>query len=299
MNFRKLRYFCTVASEGSISKAAEKLFVAQPALSRQISELEEELGTPLFNRLARGISLTAAGKIFLEDAEKLLAQMEQAKSRALLASQGKVGNLNIGLIEYFSWHRSVVQPIRLFREEHQDVSMQLSTWETSIDIQQRILDGELDCGFAFNRPMDDKRMQGFSVLSVDFLLAVPANSPLAKRKSVRMSELAREPFVWIPREVSPLHYDRCLMLCNQAGFSPRIAQTATTESGRLSLVAAGVGCAIVTSAGVLWKPEQVALLNLSDVDLTINLELVWSHQNESPTLANFISAVKRSTVGAD
>lgn len=294
MNFRKLRYFCVVASEGSISKAAEKLFVAQPALSRQIGELEEELGTPLFHRLARGISLTAAGKTFLEDANKLLAHMDQARERAILASQGKIGSLTIGLIEYFSWHLSIVQPIRLFREENPDVSMQLSTWEASLDIQQRVIEGELDCGFGFNRPADDPHLDGMPVLSVNFLLAVPAHSPLAKRKSIRMAELAHEPFVWIPREVAPMHYDRCLMMCNKAGFSPRIAQTATTESGRLSLVAAGVGCAIITSAGALWKPEQVALLKLQDVDTRIALELVWNRENASPTLAGFISAVKRS-----
>lgn len=294
MNFRKLRYFCVVASEGSISKAAEKLFVAQPALSRQIGELEEELGTPLFHRLARGISLTAAGKTFLEDANKLLAHMDQARERAILASQGKIGGLTIGLIEYFSWHLSIVQPIRLFREENPDVSMQLSTWEASLDIQQRVIEGELDCGFGFNRPADDPHLDGMPVLSVNFLLAVPAHSPLAKRKSIRMGELAHEPFVWIPREVAPMHYDRCLMMCNKAGFSPRIAQTATTESGRLSLVAAGVGCAIITSAGALWKPEQVALLKLQDVDTRIALELVWNRENASPTLAGFISAVKRS-----
>lgn len=294
MNFRKLRYFCTIAAEGSLSKAAEKLFVAQPALSRQISELEEEVGTPLFTRQARGVALTAAGEIFLRDTTKILADMEEAKGRALQAAQGQVGNLDIGLIEYFSWHRSVVQPIRLFREQHANVSMKLSTWEASIEIQSRVNEGVLDCGFAFNRPKDDKHMLGLPVLSVGFLIAVPINSPLAKRGSIKMSELAHEPFVWIPREVSPVHYDRCLVMCNRAGFSPRIAQIATTESGRLSLVAAGVGCAIVTSAGVQWKPEQVALLTLSDVDTKIQLELVWREDNPSPTLANFVAAVKAS-----
>jgi DNA-binding transcriptional LysR family regulator len=294
MNFRKLKYFCAVAAEGSISKAAEKLFVAQPAMSRQISELEEELGTPLFHRLARGISLTAAGKVFLDDANKLLAQMSMAKERALFAAQGKVGNITIGLIEFFSWHLAIVQPIRLFREEHPDVSMQLSTWEASLEIQERIANGELDCGFGFNRPKDDPHLDGLTVLSVNFLIAVPANSAFAQRKSIRMAELAGEPFVWIPRAVAPTHYDRCLMMCNRAGFSPKIAQTATTESGRLSLVAAGVGCAIITSAGATWKPEQVSLLQLEDVHLNIDLELVWRRGNESPTLANFISAAKRS-----
>jgi len=294
MNFRKLRYFCTIAAEGSLSKAAEKLFVAQPALSRQLSELEEEVGTALFNRQARGVTLTAAGKSFLADAAKILEDMEEAKSRALHSAQGRLGNLDIGLIEYFSWHRSVVQPISLFRENHPGISMKLSTWETSIDIQNRLIKGELDCGFSFNRPADDKQLCGMSILSVGFLLAVPSNSPLAKRSSISMRELAHESFVWIPRDVSPAHYDRCLMMCNQAGFSPRIEQNATTESGRLSLVAAGVGCSIVTSAGIYWKPEQVSLVTLSDVDLKIELELVWHRDNPSPTLANFVAAVKAS-----
>ncbi len=294
MNFRKLQYFCTIAAEGSFSKAAEKLFVAQPALSRQVSELEEEVGTPLFNRLARGVSLTAAGKCFLDDAVKMLSDLEDAKNRAVQAAEGKIGNLNIGLIEFFSWHKSVVQPIRLFREENENVSLRLSTWEASIDIQERILTGELDCGFSFNRPQEDKHLSGVPVLSVNFLIAVPANSPLAKRSEINMHELAEEQFVWIPREIAPRHYDRCLMVCNQAGFSPRIAQTATTESGRLSLVAAGVGCAIVSSASILWKPEQVSLLRLSDIDLRAELELVWHIENKSPALRSFILAAERS-----
>lgn len=291
MNFRKLHYFCTIAAEGGFSKAAEKLFVAQPALSRQMGELEVEVGTPLFNRLARGVSLTAAGKCFLDDALKMLGDLEQAKNRAVRAAEGKIGNLNIGLIEFFSWHKSVVEPFRLFRQENENVSLQLSTWERSADIQERILTGELDCGFSFNRPQEDKRLSGVPVLSVDFLIAVPANSPLAKRGEINMRELADEPFVWIPREIAPSHYDRCLMICNQAGFSPRIAQTSTTESGRLSLVAAGVGCAIVSSASTLWKPEQISLLKLADVDLRAELELVWHVENKSPVLKSFILAV--------
>jgi DNA-binding transcriptional LysR family regulator len=296
MNFRKLRYFCTIATEGSLSKAAEKLFVAQPALSRQLSELEEEVGTPLFNRQARGVALTAAGKSFLHDAAKILEDMEEAKSRALEAFQGYIGSLDIGLLEYFSWHTSVLRPIRFFREQHPGVSLKITTCETSIHMQEKVINGELDCGFGFNRNKDDKHLTGLPVLSVGFLLAVPANSPLAKRHSIAMHELADEPFVWIPRHISPVHYDRCLMMCNQAGFSPRITQFATNEGGRLSLVAAGVGSAIVTSSAAFWKPEQVSLLTLSDIDLKIDLDLVWRQDNPSPTLANFISAVKRSAL---
>lgn len=294
MDFRKLRYFVAIAEQGSIGKAAEKLFIAQPALSRQISELEAELQVRLFDRLPRGVSLTVAGKVFLDDVRSMLANFEHAKTRALHADSGKIGKLDIGLIEYFSWHESVVQPIEFFRQDQPSVALTLSTWESSLDILERVADGQLDCGFSFNRSADDARLCGATVLSVGFLLAVPASSHLAKRKTLHMSDLANEPFVWIPRKVAPVHYDRLLMMCNGAGFSPNIAQVATTESGRLSLVAAGVGCAIVTSASELWKPQQVTLIRLVDVKLKIDLELVWHAENNSPTLKLFREAVTRS-----
>jgi DNA-binding transcriptional LysR family regulator len=144
----------------------------------------------------------------------------------------------------------------------------------------------------FNRPADEEKLAGKTLVSVGFLLAAPANSPIARTQTRRLADMAKEPFVWIPRETAPVHYDRMLMMCNQAGFSPQIAQYATTETGRLSMVAAGVGCAIVTSAAELGKPEQVKLVGLSDVKLKIDLELVWRTDNDSPTLKNFLRAVE-------
>lgn len=291
MELRQLRYFLAIAEHGSFGSAAKNLFIAQPALSRQIGELENELQIRLFERQARGIALTAAGQAFQNDVRKILADLEQAKKRAMQTASGQLGKLHVGLIEYFSWHPSAINSISRFREEHPHIALTLSTSETSLKIQEEILRGTLDCGFMFNRLGDEKQLAGKPLVSVGFLLAVPANLPIARAKTMRLADMAKEPFVWIPREIAPVHYDRLLMMCNQAGFSPKIAQYATTETGRLSMVAAGVGCAIITSAAELAKPERVKLVALSDVHLKINLEVVWRPDNDSPTLKNFLHAV--------
>lgn len=293
MDLRQLRYFVAIAEQGGFGSAARKLFVAQPALSRQIGELESEMQVRLFDRQKRGVVLTAGGQSFLNDVRKILEDLEQAKERAIQSANGKLGRLNIGLIEYFSWDRSVVESIRRFQNEHPQIALTLSTAETSLEIQQEILRGNLDCGLMFNRPVEDEKLIGKAVVSVGFFLAVSANSPLARVKTRRLADMAKEPFVWISRDSSPVHYDRLLMMCNQVGFSPHIAQYATTETGRLSMVAAGVGCAIVTSAAELWKPEQVELIRLKDVKLKINLELVWRKDNDSPALKNFVRLVAK------
>ena len=293
MDLRQLRYFVAIAEHGGFGSASRKLFVAQPALSRQIGDLETELQVRLFDRQKKGVALTPGGQSFLDDVRKILADLEQAKERAIQSANGKLGRINVGLIEYFAWDRSVVNSISSFQENHPHISLTLSTAETSLEIQRQILQGELDCGFIFNRPAEDENLMGKALVSVGFLLAVPARSPLARMKTRSLSEMASEPFVWISRDSAPVHYDRLLMMCNRAGFSPHIAQYATTETGRLSMVAAGVGCAIVTSAAESWKPDQVSLIKLKDVKLRINLELVWRKDNDSPALKNFVQLVAK------
>ena len=293
MDVRKLRYFCTIATEGSFGKAAEKLFIAQPALSRQISELEQDVGTPLFKRISRGVSLTPAGDVFLTHARAILADMDRARIAAQQAAQGKTSTLNVGLVEYLSWHKAVVRSLRGFREAHNEVALKVSTWESSLAVMDNLLAGRLDFGFAFNRSPDDARLSGASVFETGFQVAVPAQSRLANRKSVKLRELANESFVMISRDMAPTHYDRCIMLCRGAGFSPAITEISTTARGQLSLVAAGAGCAIVTSASDQWKPEDVELLDLADVQLKIHLELIWRTDSPLPALQEYIDVLRR------
>jgi len=291
MEIRQLKYFVAIAKFGSFQSAANKLFVAQPALSRQIAELEREIQVKLFERQARGVALTAAGQTFLADVEKIFVDLEQAKRRVVQTAHGMLGSITVGLAGYFSWHKSVLGAISKFREEHDNIELTLTTAEISLEIQRQISRGLVDCGFTLYSFNEDDKLSRKKVLTSRFLLAVPAHWPVARAKRPRLTDVMTEPFVWFPREVAPAFYDRYLMMCNKAGFSPRIEQYAISEIGRLSMVATGAGCAIVTSAAMYHKPEQVMLLEMDELDLTVDLELVWRTDNHSPVLQQFVQSI--------
>ena len=125
MELRHLRYFVTVGEEQHYGRAAERLHIAQPALSRQIQDLEREIGFKLFDRLSRGVKISAAGKLFLEDARRILQQVDQATQRARRVAFGQSGTLRIGFVESISWHGVVPESFRQFRERRPDVELQL------------------------------------------------------------------------------------------------------------------------------------------------------------------------------
>src|ERR1700757_974812 len=125
MELRHLRYFLAVGEEQHYGRASNRLRVAQPALSRQIQDLEEEVGFKLFERLPRGVKLSAAGKLFLEDARRILQEVSEASARAARVARGNSGTLRIGFSENASWHGVVPDALRIFRERHPDAELQL------------------------------------------------------------------------------------------------------------------------------------------------------------------------------
>src|ERR1700731_4701727 len=125
MELRHLRYFMAIGEEQHYGRAARRLRVAQPALSRQIQDLEKELGFALFDRLPRGVKLNSAGKLFLEDARRILQEVEEAKLRAERVATGKAGTLRVGFVEALSWHGVVPDSIRLFRSRLPDAELEL------------------------------------------------------------------------------------------------------------------------------------------------------------------------------
>jgi Transcriptional regulator len=126
MELRHLRYFVAVGEDQHYGRAAQRLRVAQPALSRQIQDLEEEIGFKLFDRLSRGVKISAAGKLFLEDARRILQQVNEATTRAARVAHGKSGTLRIGFTESASWHGVVPDSFRQFRQQQPDAELQLN-----------------------------------------------------------------------------------------------------------------------------------------------------------------------------
>src|SRR5262250_2118911 len=151
MELRHLRYFVAIGEEENYRRAAQRLHVAQTALSTQIQDLEAELGFKLFDRLPRGVKLSAAGRLFLEEARRILQQVQEAAARAARVARGQSGTLRIGFTENASWHGVVPDSLRVFRERHPDAELQLHPAGT-VDQMHEIRSGRVDAGFLFNVP---------------------------------------------------------------------------------------------------------------------------------------------------
>src|ERR1700732_4231313 len=157
MELRHVRYFRVVGEEQHYGRASRRLRVAQPALSRQIQDLEDELGFKLFDRLPRGVKLSTAGTLFLEDARHILDSVREATARAARVARGQSGTLRVGFAENASWHGVVPESLRRFRKRQPDAELQL-TPATSLEQIEAIRSGRLDAGFVFNMPRADTEL---------------------------------------------------------------------------------------------------------------------------------------------
>ena len=193
MELRHLRYFVGVGEEQHFGRAAKRLFIVQPALSRQIQDLERELGFPLFERLPRGVKLNAAGKLFLDDARRILKEIDDAKRRAEWVAHGKAGTLRIGIATAVSWHGPVADFFRQFRRRQPDAQLELHHL-LSIHQVEAILSGRLDVGFAATLTPWHKDLAHWEFARDKMVLAVPKGHPLTKRKMVRLRDLRSMPF---------------------------------------------------------------------------------------------------------
>lgn len=292
MELRHLRYFVAVGEEQHYGRGAQRLRVAQPALSRQIQDLEEEIGFKLFDRLSRGVKLSTAGKLFLEEARRILQQVNDATRRAKRVASGQSGTLRVGFIESMSWHGVVPDSFREFRERHPDAELQIKPL-SSLEQVQSVRSGQLDAGFLFTIANIDRELAQLDIALVNLVLAVPKGHPLAKSKALRLRDLSSASFIWFPRRESPLFYDRLMHACFRGGLkSPRIVQEGLNEATILSLVSCGLGIAFVSSA-TRWRcPESVTLVSVTDLKLPLPFALIWRKDNGSPLLAKFVADVR-------
>ena len=293
MELRHLRYFVAVAEEEHYGRAAQRLRVAQPALSRQIQDLEREIGFELFDRLPRGVRLSAAGKAYLEDARSILGQVSAATERAGRVARGLAGTLRVGFPESASWHGIVPDSFRRFRHEKHDAELQLSPM-SSLEQVQALRARSLDAGFVFSFPKSDPDLDQVVVATQHLVLAAPRRHPLTRTSRLRLRDLTEADFIWFPRRQSPAYYDRLMQACTRGGLNPRIVQEAADQATILSLVVCGLGVAFVSEA-TRWRcPRDVVLRPVVDLSLAIDFSLVWRNDNASPLLARFVTGVRQN-----
>ena len=292
MELRHLRYFVAVGEEQHYGRAAERLHLAQPALSRQIQNLEEEIGVKLLERLPRGVKISAAGASFLDDARRILQQVNEATMRAARVARGQSGVLRVGFTESASWHGVVPDSFRQLRQRQRDVELQLYP-TSSLEQIEAVRAGRLDAGFVFSMPKSDRELDQMPVAIHHLVLAAPKGHPLTRLKKLRLRDMSETAFVWFPRRQSPAYYDRLMHECFRGGLkAPNIVQEAVDQATMLSLVTCRIGVAFVSDA-TRWRcPAGVVLLPVSDLNLPLPFALIWRKDNGSPVLAKFVADVQ-------
>lgn len=260
MELRHLRYFVAVAEARHFTRAAQMLGIGQPPLSQQIQALERELGTPLFARRPRALGLTAAGEALLEDARRILRDVERASERVRRVARGESGRLRVGMINSAPFHPLIPKIIREFRRGHPQVALSLEEGPTP-QLAAAVRDDVLDV--AFVRPLlgAEPGLASEIVADEDMVVALPTGHPLGKKASVSLLALSIEPFVLFPRTVGAGLHDEIVSACRAAGFSPRIVQETSQVTSIVNLVAAGLGVSIVPASmqqvhsdGVTYRP---------------------------------------------
>ena len=293
MELRHLRYFLAVGEDQHYGRASRRLGVAQPALSRQIQDLEKEIGFKLFDRLPRGVKLSAAGELFMEDARRILREVGEATARAARVARGQSGTLRVGFAENASWHGVAPDSFRRFRQQQPDADLQLQP-ASSLEQVDAIRSGGLDAGFVNFMPKADPDLDQLIVGSQHVELAAPKRHPVTRLENLRLRDLTDAPFIWFPRRANPAFYDRLIRECYRGGLrSPRIVQEGLNEATILSLVSAGLGVGWVLGSARWRSPQAVAILPVVDLNIPVLLALAWRRDNTSPLLARFIDVIQR------
>ena len=277
MELRHLRYFIAVAEEGHITRAAERLGMQQPPLSFRIKAIERELDVQLFQRKARGVELTDAGRAFLDNARAMLAHFDQTFETTRRVARGEVGQICVGVTPMSSFHPFVPRVIRAFRESFPLVSLRLED-VISNELVERLRNGRIDAAFSRTPVADPEGLVDSSLLEEPFMLALPSEHALAGTSRdggppISLKFLAQETFIVYGPPGSGL-IDAAIAACRAAGFNPRIGQAAPRFTSMMGLVASGLGISLVPVSlrhlhmdGMVYRrlkgPAQVkAILNL-------------------------------------
>jgi DNA-binding transcriptional LysR family regulator len=293
MEFRQLRYFVTVAQELHFGRAAERLDITQPALSKQIRVLERELEIELFIRTKRTVKLTKAGEVFLEQAQQLLHQAEKAIKLAKRAALGEVGRLTIGFTST-AIYTVLPELIGRFRVGYPQVELEML--ELSTEAQVTALNrGEIDLGL-LHPPIDARGLELYPILAEEFVAVLPKQHHLAiakSKQSLSLQDLAHESFILHPRSEGPFLYDGFLKLCRQAGFQPQIVKEVNSHQTRICFVAAGMGITFIP-AGLQESVSQDLVCKTMEEDLTMKIEFAaaWRSVVTLPVLQEFIKVLQ-------
>ena len=293
MELRHLRYFVAVAETLNFSKAAARLHIAQPPLSRQIKQLEEELGTALLLRDRRSVVLTDAGRIFLQEARGILNQAAHAMEAVQRAAKGELGKLRVGIGSGLG--QAVNRALFEHVKSHPGVEVECQDILSSLQ-NAALMEREIDVGF-MRPPIDAESLASQKLFEEPFCVYLRKSHPLARRRKLKLADVKDDALLLYDRNVSRGVYDKTLDLYREAGLTPRIVRTQTApydEAGAV-LVASGKGIYLGVGA-VRAKPgtsSEVVMVPLDEPNAKVYAHVVWRKGETSGVVLAFLETVKR------
>jgi DNA-binding transcriptional LysR family regulator len=289
MELRHLRYFVAVAEAENVSRAALKLHVSQPGVSRQIRDLEDEIGFQLFERSAKSLKLTAAGKTFLTEAKSVLQYADDAVKKARTVSSSASGEINIGYAPSLTV-QILPAALRKFQEKFPGVRVTLNDL-SSEEMLTQLCAKKLQVALTVRPPA--KMLRGLSFVEIAryaMVVAVAPNHPLAKLKTITLQQVAPEPLIGLSRKDYPEYQVEIKKLYAAVGRKPNFAEEHEGGSGVVTAVEAGRGIALVPSSLACIVGTRVKLIPLQPALPPISVGAVWVKENDSELVGKFIAA---------
>lgn len=289
MELRQLHYFVTVAEELHFGKAADRLQITQPALSKQIASLEQALGVQLLARTKRTVQLTPAGQVFFEQVQQLLSQAEAAIQLTQRTDRGHLGHLAIGFTAT-AVHTVMPQLVCDFRQNYPNV--EISIMELATEAQVAALNqGKLDLAF-LHPPIDVRGIELHPILVEEFVAVLPRQHPLLKYDRIPLEAFAHEPLIIHPRHEGPALYDGFVQVCQAVGFQPKIVKESISLQTRVCWVAIGMGITFVSSELQFLVGRNVVCRPLETCPIHLKLAAAWRQNASNPTLREFIKVLQ-------
>lgn len=297
IDLRQFRYFLAVSDELNFGRAAQRLHISQPPLSRQIRQLENQLGVELFRRGATGVALTDAGAAFLPEARRTLKQAAKAVAAARAARGAEAGQFCVGYTTVVD-HSAIPDVFALLRQRFPDWRL-VAKGRHSIDLVRELKNGTLDAAFIGLHT----RAEGLTVETLraePLIVALPAAHRLAKKRAIGFADLDDEPLFWFERRLNPGFYDHCQAFFERIDFKPRVIAEPPDHHILLGLIAEGQGVALMASSlrsvkrqGVVFRP-----LRSEAATLSMGIALAYAPGNRSPLLPYFCALVKAAPPAA-
>jgi DNA-binding transcriptional LysR family regulator len=285
LELRHLRYFQAVAEDLHFSKAAERLYISQPGLSRQIKQMEGELGYSLFHRNNRKVALTPAGKYLHTEVNKLLQQLDGALQHARMLHEGMEGRLNFGYVG--SAMQNIIPELLVrFRADYPNIRYGLEALDNQQQID-RLLTRDLDIGFVrLERipPELNRRV----IFEDTFSLVLPLDHPLSEQNFTSLAQLQDESFILFDPAYSLPYYEKVMELFDDAGFSPKVSHRTVHATTIYRLAENGFGLSIVPTSLQMGYQLGVKFIELTNIPQRTTLSAVWREDNENPALENFV-----------